>query len=332
MEAANFIGNEKIKIETKGIPTVKANEVLIKVGYCGLCGSDKRLFYNGANVVPGHEISGIISKVGGNVDNLSVGTHVMIYIPLYCGKCEECQSGNNNRCQSINGLVGWQVPGGYEEYLVVPAKNAIPIPDDIGLDEGVLLLDTIGTPAHGIRMCLKSIGLQKPQRAAVIGCGAIGMGSSLVLDSMGCKELFAFDIDESRLQLAESFGSNRIDPNEESLNSSFPIVIEATGSAGGRSLALDLVKAGGAVLILGESNNPWVITPTPKLRRKDCFYVRSFYFQLNEVQENIKILRTNRSKFKKLITKIGTLKDIKNMHQEFCAGKTIKPLIKLYSE
>ncbi|CEP69407.1 GroES (chaperonin 10)-like [Moorella glycerini] len=328
MLAAIFKGNEEIEIVDKEMPVAGPDDVLIKVSYCGLCGSDKRLFYQGSAIVPGHEISGVIVQSGANV-SLKAGTKAIIYIPLFCGKCVECRTGNNNRCPNINGLVGWQLPGGYEEYLVVPARNVIPLPPDISLDEGVLLLDTIGTPAHGIRLCSKCVGHPATGKAAIIGCGPLGLGSMLVLQAMGCQEIYAYDVAEDRLGLAISLGARPLPLPAQNQEATFPLIIEATGNERGRQLALDLVKAGGAVLLLGESNNPWIIKPSPKLRRKDCFYIRSFYFPLNEVDDNFKIFREKRDSFKKLISKVGSLLDIETMHKEFCAGKTIKPLIKL---
>jgi len=327
MLAAKFRGKGNVQLVDMEIPNVSSNEVLIRVAYCGLCGSDKRLFYNGTEVTPGHEISGEVVEVGENVD-LPEGTRGIVYIPLFCGICEECLSGNNNRCPNMKGLVGWQVPGGYAEYLVIPAKNFIPLPPDIGLDEGILLLDTIGTPAHGIRMCLNAIRARL-ERAAVIGCGPLGLGALLVLQAMGCEQVYVSDVMPTRQQMALELGGIELETKTFSLDSSFPLVIEASGSQEGRELALNLVKAGGAVLWLGESDNPFVITPSPKLRRKDAYYVRSFYFPLNEVEDNFGLFRGKREKFKKLISKVGYLSEIENMYRDFFAGQAIKSLIKI---
>ncbi|CAA7603072.1 Alcohol dehydrogenase GroES-like domain protein [Acididesulfobacillus acetoxydans] len=327
MLAASFMGEQKIALVDKEIPAIKSDEVLIKVAYTGLCGSDKRLFYLGTPVVPGHEISGTVIQIGVDVNtDIHKGTRVIVYIPLYCNSCNECRLGNYNRCENISGLIGWQVPGGYEEFMAVPAGNVIPIDDDISLDEAVLLLDTIGTPGHGIRMCIKAIGDNVAERALVIGCGPLGLGSLLVLKGMGIKEIYAYDPNVNRLHLALDFGARAYDAER---SPEMHIVIEASGQEVARQMALHAVHAGGAVLLLGESSTPWTIVPSPEIRRKDCFYIRSFYFPLKEVKENVSLFKDNRTEFNKLISEVGSLKEIERMHIDFCEGKTIKPLVKL---
>ncbi|KLU60562.1 L-threonine 3-dehydrogenase [Peptococcaceae bacterium CEB3] len=328
MLAANFLGEKKVAIVDREIPAIKSDEVLIKVAYTGLCGSDKRLFFEGTEVVPGHEISGIVVRAGTDV-NIQIGTRVIVYIPLYCNSCTECNAGNYNRCENIVGLIGWQIPGGYEEFMAVPARNVIPINDSIGLDEAVLLLDTIGTPGHGIRMCIKAIGDNVAQEVLVIGCGPLGLGAALVLKGMGIREIYAYDPNPSRLKLALDFGAKAYNVQG---SRGMHMVVEASGQEAARKMALHAVRAGGAVLLLGENSNPWTIVPSPEIRRKDCFYIRSFYFPPKEVQENVTLFKNNRTEFKKLISEVGLLKDIERMHVDFCEGKTIKPLIKLVND
>jgi len=295
-----------------------------------LCGSDKRLFYNGTANIPGHEISGEIARSGPGAE-LPVGTRVNLYIPLFCGSCEECRAQSSQRCGHIKGLIGWQTPGGFAEYLVVPAANAMVLPDDIALDEGVLLLDTIGTSAHAVRQGLEGRGWGAvPPRAAVIGCGPLGLGTLLVLKTMGCPEIYAADVAADRLAQAEAFGAKPLTDLEAAENQ-FPLVVEASGHATARQTALSVVRTGGAVLLLGESDTPWVINPSPKLRRKECFYIRSFYFPQHEIPANFELLRRGRREFRQLISKTGPLEDLQALYAEFCAGKTLKPMVEFGS-
>ncbi|MBP2640178.1 MAG: alcohol dehydrogenase catalytic protein [Firmicutes bacterium] len=331
MLSVKFEGNQTATIVETFLPPVGPDDVLLKIAYCGLCGSDKRPFHNGHPVTPGHEFSGTVVEKGTNVKNLSIGSTGIVYIPLFCGQCSECQKGYPSRCETKPGLVGWQVDGGYAEYAMIPAKNLICLPEDISLQEGVLLLDTISTPAHGIRLCLKFFDNELPGKAAVIGCGPLGLGSILVLKAMGCPEIYAYDISEARLQQAVSFGARPLTVNDEKTLDAIPLVLEASGQFSARAMALDLVKAGGSVLLLGENNAPWSIQPTPKLRRKDCAYVRSFYFIPAEMEENFNLFRNCRTEFNSLVSKIGTLQETENFHKDFCEGKTIKPMIRPHS-
>ncbi len=328
MRSAKFLGQDKITIEETPVPKPGPGEVLIKTSYCGICGSDKRLFHNGAKVTPGHELTGVVVENGAGAD-VPIGTRGAVYIHKFCGACKFCRVGETNRCLTGNGLVGWQTPGGYAEYLLAPAQSIIPLPDDIGDDEGVLLLDTIGTAAYGIRKCVDAANSRaRADDAVVIGCGPLGLGSLLVLIGLGWKNVYVFDPAESRLQTALAFGGKRVDPNDAANASRFSIVVEASGSQPGRLAAINLVEAGGAVLFLGESDLPTTVQETPKLRRKDCNYMRTFYFPISQARDNMALLRACRARYRQMIADVVPLEEIEHAFVDFIAGKTLKPLVK----
>ncbi|MBS4206599.1 alcohol dehydrogenase catalytic domain-containing protein [Bacillus sp. FJAT-50079] len=331
MRSARFVGENKIEIKDIELPTLfNEDDVIVKVTCCGLCGSDKRLFKEGSPYTPGHEIAGIVHKVGPKAQ-IKPGTRVIIYIPIFCGNCKFCLAGETNRCQHIDGLIGWQRDGGYAEYVLVPSKNLIPIPDDITDSDGVLLLDTVGTAAHAIRMATRlNVSPTSDSKVLVVGCGPLGLGTILTFQAMGYSEIYAVDPVEDRLTIAEEFGATRY-TSDIDLKGEFSIVIEASGSAPGRKTAIYAVEPGGAVVILGESNDPFVIHPTPQLRRKDFYLIRSFYFNLNEVKDNIELYRKNQNSFQKLVSKIVTFDQLQDTFIEFSQGKTIKPFVKLNS-
>lgn len=330
MKAASFLGNDRINmIETEVPQRTYDDDVIVKVRCCGLCGSDKRLFHNGAQHIPGHEISGVVYKTG-NDSSLQVGTRVIIYIPIYCGECKFCKRGETNRCQHVKELVGWQRAGGYAEYVKVPEQNVIPIPDDLSDTDGVLLLDTIGTAAHAVRLALHCPPVKTREgKVLVIGCGPLGLGSVLVLRAFGFTNIYASDLSEERLQLAQSFGATPHHINNEEKDGEFALVIEASGSAPGRKAGVYAVEPGGAMVILGESNDPFVIHPTPRLRRKDFYMIRSFYFPLNEVDANIELYRNNQALFRQLVSEIVPFNQLEETFVKFCDGKTIKPFVRV---
>lgn len=330
MKAAKFVGEDHIQIVETAIPSLTSDDdVIVKVTCCGLCGSDKRLFHNGANHIPGHEIAGVIHQAGANA-KLELGTRVIIYIPIFCGTCKYCISGETNRCQHVNGLVGWQRDGGYAEYVVVPARNVIPIPDDLTDMDGVLLLDTIGTAAHAIRLAMRrSAGATAGDKVLVMGCGPLGLGTILTFKAFGFTEIYAADPSEERMALAQEFGASAYSASGEPQPGEFAIVIEASGSAMGRKIGLYAVEPGGALVILGESNDPFVIEPTPTLRRKDFYMIRSFYFDLNEVADNIELYRNNQQSFQRLVSKVVSFEQLEETFVEFCQGKTIKPFVRM---
>lgn len=330
MKSAEFLGNDRIKIIKSEIPQLSLDDdVVIKVKCCGLCGSDKRLFNDGAKHIPGHEITGVVYKTGKNT-SIKLGTRVIVYIPIYCGSCKFCESGDTNRCPNIKELVGWQRAGGYAEYVKVPEQNLIPIPDYLSDTDGVLLLDTIGTAAHAVRLALHCPSVKKQGgKALVIGCGPLGLGTILVLKAFGFKNIYASDISKDKINLAESFGASPHNTESAESYGEFELVIEASGSAQGRRGALYAVEPGGVLVILGESNQPFVIEPTPQLRRKDFYTIRSFYFPLNEVEQNIQLYRNNQHLFRKLVDETVPFEELENAFIRFCNGETIKPFIRM---
>jgi threonine dehydrogenase-like Zn-dependent dehydrogenase len=328
MLSAKFLGNDKIEIIETPIPIPAPGEVLLKTRFCGLCGSDKRLFHRGTQITPGHELTATVLENGPGA-NAPVGQRVAVYIHRHCGQCKFCRAGETNRCFAHpGGLVGWQTPGGYAQYLTVPQANLIPLPADISDGEGVLLLDTIGTAAYGIKQCMHSANSTvRAGRAAVVGCGPLGLGSFLVMSSLNWAEVAVYDPAQPRMQVALDWGAAAIEPQDEALESQFGVVVEASGHPDARALAMKLVEPGGAVLLLGENDNPWTITPSPKLRRKDCAYVRSYYFPMTAVEANIDLLRVRRREYQQLIAQVLPLPDLQQAFEDFCAGKTLKPLV-----
>jgi threonine dehydrogenase-like Zn-dependent dehydrogenase len=234
-----------------------------------------------------------------------------------------------NRCVvATGGLVGWQSDGGYAQYVVVPAANLIPLPPDISDADGVLLLDTIGTATYGIKYCMAAAGSDvASDTAAVIGCGPLGLGSLLVLAGLGWSRTAAYDPNQKRLASAVSWGAEAIDPEDEAIESRYELVLEASGHLAARAMALNVVAPGGAVLLLGENDEPWTITPSPQLRRKDCAYIRSFYFPLSQAQENMELFRARADAYREMIAHRVPLQDLEVTFANFCAGKTLKPIV-----
>lgn len=329
MRSAKFLGDGKIALEEVPVPKPRPGEVLLKTSYCGLCGSDKRLFYRGAQVTPGHELTGVVVENGPEAD-IPLGTRVAVYIHRYCGQCKFCRVGETNRCiRPPGGLVGWQTPGGYAQYLVVPAANVIPLPPDISDAEGVLLLDTIGTAAYGIKQCMRyADSPARSHEAAVVGCGPLGLGSYLILSSLGWEAVYVYDPAQARMEVALSWGALPLAPDDDSYRSRFAVVVEASGHHAARELAMRLAEPGGAVLLLGENDNPWIIQPTPELRRKDCAYIRSYYFPISAATENMDLFRAQADRYRELLHPVVPLDALQEAFAEFAAGKTLKPLVK----
>lgn len=317
MRAARFLGNGKIAIEDLPQQELFSDELRVRVRACALCGSEMKQWRNGWPITPGHEIFGHIESSGHPRD----GQRVVVYIPVFCGACEDCNAGRTHLCASRS-LIGWQRPGGYAETLAVPERCLLSVPDDISDILAPLLLDTIGTTAHGIRLAQRVVN---SGNALVLGAGPIGLGTIIVLRAMGFGPIDVIDPIAYRVDFAASLGA-RATNVAAAANGRYHLVIEASGKDSARQLALEAVGPEGVVIQIGESEG-WSISETRSIRLKDFFLIRSFYFPLAEFSANIDILRANREDFYRLVDDRRDLDGLNDLFAAFAKGERLKPLM-----
>jgi threonine dehydrogenase-like Zn-dependent dehydrogenase len=317
VKQAFFRGGSIIEVVNGPEPVVGPGEVLIEVERCALCGSDLSIYKSGHPRIPGHEIVGFVRQEGHRLNGKRVG----VYIPVWCGHCEECTRGNTHCCETQRILVGWSTNGGYAEGLSVPEQCLLPISEQIPADLAPLLLDAIGTTSHGIRLAKKVTTLD---RCLIIGAGPIGLGSILVLQAMGGREIHCAEINAFRLQKAIEFGAAPLTADEARR---FDVVIEASGSEPGRQKALELTRPGGACVFLGESNAQWKIVENRELQLKDFFLIRSFYFPIADFAENEQMLLQHAVSFRRLVDAEATIDDLPNLFAAFARGEHLKPMM-----
>ena len=164
------------------VPTPGDGDLLVKVEACGIgltvvncmrgqLGDD----HSYLPLTPGHEFVGIVTDVGAGVSPALIGQRVAAYFYLVCGACPRCLASQDSLCERFRGNVGVAIDGGYAEYAVLPALNAIPVPEGIGPAEATTIPDAIATPVHVARRA----GLQPGSRVAVLAAGG-GVGIHMV--------------------------------------------------------------------------------------------------------------------------------------------------------
>jgi threonine dehydrogenase-like Zn-dependent dehydrogenase len=313
---ARFLGEQRIEIERSALPEPGPGEVRVRVSRCALCGSDNRLYRAGSVHVPGHEIVGLVDAPG----HARHGERVLVYIPVFCGTCETCLRGDTHQCPHIVELVGWQRPGGFAEALCVPERNLIPVPDDISTDLAPLLLDTIGTAAHAIRLAKRVVD---GGRAIVFGAGPLGLGLVLALQRLGFPEITCVEPVAKRRAIAAAFGAEPREPG--AVTGRFDAAFEASGNHDARLEALHAVAPYGVAVFLGESDRPWTIPETKPLRRKDFYALRSFYFPLSEVEASADLLRADADRYRTLVDHRFALSELPAAYAAFARGELLKP-------
>ena len=280
-----------------------------------MCGSDLRPLSNGWPLTPGHEIVGRVDQPG----HTQHGRRCLVYIPVWCGHCAPCAEGHTHLCDNANELIGWQRPGGYAEALAVPEQCLLPVPDDVPTHLAPLLLDTIGTAAHGVRLVRE---LVRAGPALILGAGPIGLGALIVLQQFGFGPVEVCDPNAFRRGVAGELGGvplMQVDPRAR-----YPLVLECSGKDAARQAALEAVAARGVVVQLGEAET-WQVQETRAIRRKDFFYARSFYFPRGEFEANVQLLRGARARYERLVDARVPLEGLQDLFAEFARGQRLKP-------
>lgn len=326
MTVARFPGGGDVLFEQRRVKPIQPGMVRVRPRLVGLCGSDKRLLDAGARFVPGHEIVAEVTDVAQASPHLVPGQRVLVYIPLFCGQCRACRRQQTNRCLRLDSLIGWQTDGGYSELLDVPARNLLPVPDDISDEVAVLALDTVGTASHGLRMARRTLDT-RPDHVVVVGCGPLGVGAASVAQHMfGCA-VMAGDLSPTRLAAAVAVGAEPL-PDDVPRND-HPLVIEASGSGAGRRLAWELVEPGGVLLLLGEGPTDVTFPMGPRWRRTDMTVIRSFYFPVDEVDDNWTTLRAIGADLAAALCVPTEFSDLEQTYRSFASGEQLKPLVRI---
>ena len=178
----------------------------------------------------GHEIAGTVAAVGRDVSGLDVGDRVASTLYLVCGRCRWCLRGRETICENFGGHVGVNIPGGYAEFVVVPARNLVPIPDGLSMPEASILANAIGTPYHAITVRMR---VRPGDRLVVTGAGG-GVGLHAVqIGVMAGAEVMAVDLGRPKLDRARSLGASAtIDPTETELGAAIHEWTNGVGADG----------------------------------------------------------------------------------------------------
>ncbi len=212
MRAVQMIETGKpLQMQEIPIPSVGEKEILVRVRAAGICHSDAhyRAGRSGMGKLPitlGHEVSGIVESIGSQVTTVQAGDRVALHYNISCGDCYYCSSGNEQFCTTVK-MLGHHVDGGYAEFIAVPARNAILLPEEISFEEGATLMCASATALHALRKGRVKAG----ETVAVFGVGGLGLSAIQLAKAMGAVEVYAVDIKQDKLELASEYGAIPVD-------------------------------------------------------------------------------------------------------------------------
>ena len=193
------------------LPQIDERDVLVRVKAAGVCHSDAHYRAGKSPVgplpiTPGHEVAGVVEEVGAQVTNVEAGDRVCLHYLMTCGDCHYCALGSEQFCVEAS-MIGKYRDGGYAEYIAVPARSAVPLPDEIPFEQGAIMMCSSATSFHALRKGRLHAG----ESVAVFGVGGLGMSAVQLANAMGALDTYAVDINHERLALAEDLGATPID-------------------------------------------------------------------------------------------------------------------------
>jgi propanol-preferring alcohol dehydrogenase len=238
MKAVRLIRiGQPLELQDIPIPVLRDGEALVRVRAAGICHSDAhyRAGTSPVGALPitlGHEVAGTIVELGSNAGALSVTDRVCIHYMATCGRCVYCSAGQEQFCLTGQ-MIGKHRDGGYAEYIAVPARSLVPLPDDVSFEHGAIMMCSSATSFHA----LHKARLQPGERVAIFGIGGLGMSALQLAKAFGALDVYAIDIDENKLALAEQFGAISVDARE---GDPAAALIRLTGGRG-VDIALELI-------------------------------------------------------------------------------------------
>jgi L-iditol 2-dehydrogenase len=322
MKSMVLTGLNRIGIADKPMPELKnPDDVLIRMKAVGVCGSDVHYYRTGkigSQVVQfpftlGHEAAGVIERTGNAVRTLKPGDRVAIDPAMPCQNCDQCKAGRHHTCRNLKflGCPG-QAEGCLSEFIVMPSASCFPIPENMTLDQAALS-EPLAIGLYAVRLAGPLAG----KSVAILGAGPIGISVMLSANALGAERVYMTDKIDERLALASEMGAQwtgnteKCDIVREILREEplqIDVVFECCGQQEAADQAVQLIKPGGRLMIIGiPSFSRWGFD-VDDLRRKEIS-IHNVRRQNGVVRETIEMISDGRLKPDRMQTHIFSLDD-----------------------
>lgn len=324
MKVAVMEGIGKMGYVRRPIPTPKANEVLVKLEYVGICGSDMHYYETGAigdyvvepPFVLGHEPGGVVVEVGADVTHLKVGDRVALEPGKTCGHCEFCKTGRYNLCPDVVFFATPPVDGVFQEYVAHEADLCFKLPDNVSTLEGALI-EPLAVGFHAANQG----GAHAGQTAVVMGAGCIGLVSMMALKAEGVSNVYVVDIMEKRLEKALELGADHVinGKDEDAVEAVMKLtegkgcdlVIETAGTEFTSRQCVKMTKKGATIVLVGYSKTGEITLPMSLALDKELTFKTVFRYR-HIYPMAIEAVAAGKVNLKGIVTNIFDFDDIQN--------------------
>jgi len=304
------------------------HEVKIKLIYGGICGSDIGVYKGKVGhakypVRPGHELVGMIIDTGKSVA-FEKGTKVVITPNTFCGECENCINKKGNICK-IKESLGVNVDGIFSEEIIIDSKYVLPIPEEIS-DEKAVLIEPFAVIVHAFQ----KVSINKGTTVAVVGCGTEGMLAITLAKYLGA-QVTAIDINQAKLDKVQKHLVPKVLLPQDCEDEKFDVVIEAAGVPSAVKQAVQIVKPGGSILLIGLT--PEVTLPIVQIVRNEITIYGSIIYNFPEdFSKCVEFLRNDDFDVTPIISNVFHFKEYEKAYSHAVSGQYGKILLDFKGE
>lgn len=300
MRTATIIKPFEFVFSNADVPEISAQEVLLKVDYLGICGSDMQIYkglhkYMKLPVIPGHEFSATVAAVGADVKDFAVGDRVTMDPKITCGHCYPCEIGRPNACESIR-VMGVHAPGAAAEYIVGKPERMHKIANHLSSDLAALT-EPLAVAVGSIHNCGEAV---RGANVAIMGAGTIGNLTAQAATAMGAGKVMLCDIDANKLGLARDCGVDYFtDLTQTSLKDAIhrhfgshrqaDIIFDCTGVQSSFEAIMDASRGSSLIVITGLFKNP-VPFEVPRIQRRDIRIIGSHMYVHDDFAKALRLL------------------------------------------
>jgi 2-desacetyl-2-hydroxyethyl bacteriochlorophyllide A dehydrogenase len=293
-------------------PTLGSNDVLVRIKAAGICHSDVHYRAGTSSVGPlpqtlGHEAAGVVEQVGQQVRGLRAGDRVALHYLLTCGQCAYCRTGHEQFCPQGR-MIGKHADGGYAEYIAVPARNAVRLPDEVSFAHGAIMMCSSSTSFHALRKAR----LQAGETVAVFGAGGLGMSAIQLAQVMGALAVYAVDINPAKLALAEDLGATPVnaaqsDPVAEirrlTGGRGVDVAVEVIGLKRTMEQAVASLAVLGRAALAGISDRPFEIDSYSQLLGREAEVIGTSDHTLRELEILVEYARQGKLDLSRVVAR-----------------------------
>ena len=344
MKVAVMLGIGKMGFEERDVPQIKPDEVLVRLEYVGICGSDIHYYETGRigdyivepPFVLGHEPGGTVVEVGSAVSNLKPGDRVALEPGKTCGRCEFCREGKYNLCPDVVFFATPPVDGVFAEYVAHPADLCFKLPDNVSTLEGALI-EPLAVGFHAANQG----GAHAGQTAVVFGAGCIGLVSMMALLAEGVSRVYVVDVMQKRLDKALELGATGVINSAEcDLASEIDrltdgrgtdIVIETAGMEITTRQAIEIARKGSTIVLVGYSKSGEMTLPMSLFIDKELTFKSVFRYR-HIYPMAIDAVAAGRVNLKGIVSNIFELDDIQRAMDLSVSDKAniVKSVVKIF--